>query len=319
MINETLTPALEWPWAMTATPLVSSEATGWQGALLRCWSGTSAVMVQPPLDHHYVALHLGGPKRVTRKLDGPGISEQVANGSLTLVPAGTAYLWRTEGPISFAHIYIEPRHLEAVVTQELDAEAQGASLIEGVGSRDPVLEPLLGMMIAEIRSAGRASKLRLDSLLESLCIRLVQKHVSISPRRISNAVALASHRLRRVLEFIDANLGCDIALSDLVAAAGTSQFHFSRAFHAATGCSPYRYLIRRRIAHAKVLLLTSGDSLETVSSTCGFNSKHQFAVMFKQEGGVGPKRFRMVHRTSRNQGNEGAMEKGGSLANTCLR
>jgi AraC family transcriptional regulator len=171
-------------------------------------------------------------------------------------------------------------------------------------------------MIAEIRGGGRSSRLLLDSLLESLCVRLAEKHASLSPRGVSTPVALASHRLRRVLEFMDANIGNDIALADLVAAAGTSQFHFSRAFHAATGCSPYRYLIRRRIAYAKVLLLTGTDSLGSVSSVCGFNSPHQFAVMFKQEAGVGPKRFRMTHTAKPDRTDSGSIGKRSSIANT---
>lgn len=294
-----LTPALQWPWAMAAQPVASSEATGWQGALLRCWSGTSAVMVQPPLEQHVVVMHLGGPKHVTRKRDGPAISGAVENGSLTLVPAGTAYTWRTKGPIAFAHLYIPPEDLESVVTRDLDLEGRGASLIEAVGMRDPLLEPLLGRMIDEIRSAATPSTLLLDSLFESLGIRLAQKHVCSSSRGMSGSMALAPHRLRRVLEFMDANIGHDIALADLVAAAGTSQFHFSHAFRMATGISPYQYLIRRRIEYAKVLLLTTCNSLEIISSRCGFIRKHQFAVMFKRACGVGPKRFRIAHRPSK--------------------
>ena len=296
---EGLTPALKWPWAMAARPDASSEATDWQGALLRCWSGTSAVMVQPPLEQHVVVMHLGGPKHVTRKRDGPGISGAVESGSLTLVPAGTAYTWRTEGPIAFAHLYIPPGDLESVMTRDFDVEGRGASLIEAVGLRDPLLEPLLGRMIDEIRSAAHPSTLLLDSLFESLGIRLAQKHVCSSSRGMPGAVALAPHRLRRVLEFIDVNLGHAIALADLVTAAGTSQFHFSHAFRMATGISPYHYLIRRRIEYAKVLLLTTGDSLETISSSCGFVRKHQFSVMFKRACGVGPKRFRISHGASK--------------------
>jgi len=86
-------------------------------------------------------------------------------------------------------------------------------------------------------------------------------------------------------------------LADLVAAAGTSQFHFSRAFHAATGRSPYQYLIARRIEHAKVLLMTADVDLATVANRCGFNSAHQFAAMFKRHAGVGPKRFRLSRTT----------------------
>lgn len=294
-----LTPVLEWPWATTASPFASSESIGWKGALLRCWSGTSSVMVQPPLEHHYVVMHLGGSKRVTRKHDGPAIDEIVERGSLTLVPAGTAYVWRTEGPISFAHLYVDPRHLEVVLARELDANGRGALLDGGVGLRDPILEPLLERMILEIRSAESPSKLLLDCLFESLSIRLAQKHTSQSPRRALRTVSLAPHRLRRVLEFIEANIGCDLSLADLADAAGTSQSHFSRAFHLATGSSPYRYLLRRRVDYAKVLLSTGSDSLNAVSSACGFNSKRQFGVMFKRAQGVGPKRFRMAHTSSK--------------------
>ena len=289
-----LTAPQQWPWALASPPVVSSATTNWRGALLCRWRGTSAVMVQPPLDQHYVVMHLGGPKHVTRRHDGPSVSTVAENGSLTLVPAGTAYTWRTQGPIAFAHLYIPPRRLEDCVAAEFDGEARGAWLIERVGCRDPLLEPLLARMLVEVQAEAHASKLLLDALLETLMIRLAQKYASGPVARALRAVALAPHRLRRVVEFIDANLGRDIALADLVDAATTSQYHFSRAFHLATGCSPYRYLTHRRIAYARVLLLTGTQSLEAISASCGFNSARQFAVMFKRSVGVGPKRFRLA-------------------------
>lgn len=292
-----LTSPLKWPWALTAAPFASSDRSTWRGALLRCWSGTSPLMVQPPLDHHYAVMHLGGAKHVTRRRDGPSISSVAENGSITLVPAGTAYVWRTEGPIAFAHLYLRPDRLEDLVGCELESEGRGASLIETVGARDRQLELCFARMIDEVRLASHPSHLLLDSLLESFSIRVAQRYSTAPARRAMSAVALAPHRLRRVLEFIDSNLGRDISLADLVAAAGTSQFHFSHAFHAATGCSPYRYLLRRRLEFARVLLVASCESLEEISATCGFNSRHQFSVMFKRAMGVGPKQFRIARRT----------------------
>ena len=133
---------LSWPWAVNArAPFVSSESGPWRGALLRCWSGTSPLMLQPPLDHHYVVMHLGGAKHVNRRRDGPRVSAVVDDRSLTFVPAGTAYEWQTDGPIAFAHLYVPPRHLETVLEQEFDVGGDGATLIERVGHRDPFLEP----------------------------------------------------------------------------------------------------------------------------------------------------------------------------------
>jgi len=258
-------------------------------------------MEQPPLDHHYVVMHLGGAKHVTRRRDGPVVSKVVENGSLTLVPAGTAYAWRTEGPIAFAHLYVPPGYLEEVVARELGKDGRGASLIERVGCRDRLLESLFARMIEEVGS-GATSTMLLDSLHESFAIRLARSHTDTAPAAHLHAVALAPHRLRRVTEFIDAHLGCDLSLADLACAAGTSQYHFSRAFHEATGYSPYRFLLRRRMELARVLLLTSAQSLEEISTACGFNSRAQFALMFKRQTGVGPKRYRLAHAPRRGDG-----------------
>jgi AraC family transcriptional regulator len=252
-------------------------------------------MLQPPLDHHYVVMHLGGAKRVVRSRDGPQLATVVDCESLTFVAAGTAHVWHTEGPIAFAHLYVAPRQLEEVIARDFDAEGRDATLNEGVGSRDPFLEPLLAKMISELGKQSRASELLLDGLLEGFYSRLAQTHGPRKARRNETAVALAPHRLRRVIEFIDANLCCPLALADLVAAAGSSQSHFSRSFHGATGSSPYSYLLRRRIAYAKVLLLTSDDPLDAIGTSCGFRQQDQFAYMFKRNVGVGPKRFRMIH------------------------
>ncbi len=250
-------------------------------------------MVQPALDHHYVVMHLGGAKRVARQRDGPTVSTLVERNSLTFVTAGTAYVWQTDGPIAFAHLYVPPRQLEDVIARDFDAEGRDASLIERVGCRDAFLEPLMKKMIERIRTGPDASKLLLDCLLENFYSRLVEKHgLRKAPGR-SAPIALAPHRLKRVLDFIDANLASDLRLADLVAAAGSSQSHFSRSFHKATGDSPYRYLLKRRIEFAKVLLLTGDHSLNAISASCGFRRQDQFALMFKRDVGIGPKRFRM--------------------------
>ena len=256
-------------------------------------------MVQPPLDQHYIAMHLGGAKHVTRRCDAAAVSTIVERGSLTLVPAGTAFVWHTWGPIAFAHLYLRPQVFEHVIERELDIDGRGASVIERVGCIDPLLRALFDTMIAEVGCGVEASSLRLDTLLDSFLIELARKHLSRGAAARCRAVALAPHRLLRVLDFIEANLACEVALADLVAASGGSQFHFSRAFREAIGFAPYQYLIRRRLEKAKVLLATSDASLIAVSASCGFHNRRQFSVMFKRLVGVGPKRYRLHTREAR--------------------
>lgn len=295
MATQTITPR-EWGHSLSAPPLVSSEATGWNGALLRRWRGTSPVMEQPPLDSHYVVMHLGGSKQVMRRRDGPSLDTIVEMGSLTFVPAGTAFSWRTSGPIAFAHLYVGQRQLEETIGNQFEQRADGISLIDSVGCRDALLQPLYRAMLEEIESPESASALLLDSLLESFLIRLARVHASRAIATRLRPVALAPHRLHRVLDFIEANLGENIRLDDLARAAGSSQFHFSHSFREATGYSPYRYLIQQRIEYAKVMLIAGTEPLATVATQCGFNSRRQFSVMFKEMTGVGPKRFRIARR-----------------------
>ncbi len=254
-------------------------------------------MEQPPLDHHYVVMHQGGAKRVTRRHDGPTVSATVDEGSLTLVPAGSAYSWQTQGPIAFTHLYLAPGQLASFAAHEFDAHGPAAQMVDRVGCRDPVLEPLLARMVAEVRAGPRACRLLLDSLLESFCVGIARRHLAGNPVRAGSMLALSPHRLRRVIEFVEAHLGDDLGLADLAAAAGSSQSHFGRAFRLATGVSPYRHVLDRRIEYAKVLLLTGGETLQEVSAACGFQRQEQFAAMFKQREGVGPKRFRMLRRS----------------------
>jgi AraC family transcriptional regulator len=254
------------------------------------------VVVQPPLDHHYFVLHLGGCKRVTRRGDGPPQSVIAEEGSITLVPAGTAFTWRTQGPIAFAHLYIRPEQLDVICANE--NRSPGVSLMDGVGRCDRQLQLVFARLLDAIEPTVHTAALLLDSLLESFLVRLAQSHVSQPlPTRGDSATALAPHRLRRVIDFIEANLSKDVSLIDLGNAAGSSQFHFCRAFHVAAGCSPYQFLLRRRIQYAKALLLATTDSLDIVSSQCGFRSPRQFAVAFKRIVGVGPKRYQVVRRT----------------------
>lgn len=263
---------------------------------MRRWTGTSPDMEQPPLDHHYVVMHLGGPKQVNRRNDGPSVSTIAERCSLTLVPAGTAHSWSTRGPIGFAHLYLRPEQFEVALASEFSVASNRATLAECVGRPDPILKPLIGRMLDEIHGGSAASSLLLDSLLDRVLVRLARRHSSRGPLGSSPRLTIAPHRLHHVIDFIESNLGCDLRLSDLAAAAGMSASHFSHAFHAATGDSPYRYVTRRRIEFAQVLLLAGNAPLRSISEQCGFQSRQQFAVMFKRHVGVGPKRFRLTRR-----------------------
>ncbi len=285
----------QWDDRFSGGPDLCSAAGGrWNGALVRRWTGTAPDMDQPPLDHHYLVLHLGGPKRVTRR----GAQSVVADaeiGSITLVPAGNGYSWSTEGLIGFAHLYLRPAQVDHVITEEFDRDPRSVELVDQIACPMPLLSAIMMAMMQQLQAPAFSSRLVLDTLLHSLIVRLLSKYSTLCAQSDFAPYAIAPRRLRRVLDFIESNLAEDIELEDLASVAGSSRFHFSRAFREATGFPPYRYLIQRRIDAAKTLLLADDLSVGEIAHQCGFHSRSQFAVMFRRVFGTSPGRFRREH------------------------
>ncbi|MDH2385511.1 AraC family transcriptional regulator [Bradyrhizobium sp. CER78] len=105
--------------------------------------------------------------------------------------------------------------------------------------------------------------------------------------------ALDHQRLRRVMQFIDANLHSPIRLKDLADVANLSPFHFARAFRKATGESPHRFVRGCRLEKAKQLLIEGNATLAEVSLICNFSSQSSFTRAFTRAFGVPPGAFRM--------------------------
>jgi len=248
-------------------------------------------MDQPPLDHHYLVLHLGGTKRVTRR-GSESIVADAQLGSITLVPVGASYSWSTKGPIGFAHLYLRPAQVDHVITEQFDRDPRSVELIDQIGCPLPLLSALLKGMIEQVETPTFSSRLVLDTLLHSLIVRLLTERSTLPAGSDFARHSISPPRLRRVLDFIESNLSSDIELQDLASVTGSSRFHFSRAFRDATGFPPYRYLIHRRIDAAKAMLLEGELSIAEVAGLCGFNSRTQFAVMFRRVFGTSPSRFR---------------------------
>ncbi|MFI3168803.1 MAG: AraC family transcriptional regulator [Faecalibacterium sp.] len=75
---------------------------------------------------------------------------------------------------------------------------------------------------------------------------------------------------------------------------GVSKSHFVRAFHAAMGISPGKYLTTIRIEAVKRLLLHREYNLEVIASLCGFSGANYLCRVFKRETGQSPASWRAV-------------------------
>jgi AraC family transcriptional regulator len=106
-------------------------------------------------------------------------------------------------------------------------------------------------------------------------------------------LAISPQRLRRVLDYIDATLGeRDLSLARIAAIAHLSPFHFSRAFKAATGTAPHRFVVERRVERAKALLAKRELSLAEIAYDAGFANQAHFSTMFRRITDMTPGEYR---------------------------
>jgi AraC family transcriptional regulator len=280
-----------WSQTFSGAPVVSSDQRRLRNALLRHWTGTSPDMPQPALDHHLVVLHLGGAKRVERRGEEAAIVADVALGAVTFIPSGASFHWRTTGPIEFAHLYFTPARFEQCIVETFDREPSVVEMRTAVGKQDPVLHALFRAMLDEVGSEG-LSGLYLDTLFEAALVRVIRSHSTLGEATIAARQALAPHRLRRVQEYVEANLEMDIDLQMLAEAAGLSRFYFCRVFQRATGQTPQHYVTARRIERAKRLMCETRASLQEIAAQTGFRSPAQFSTAFSRLIGLSPSAWR---------------------------
>jgi transcriptional regulator GlxA family with amidase domain len=99
-------------------------------------------------------------------------------------------------------------------------------------------------------------------------------------------------RLRKARDHIDVNFASPLDLGRIADVAAMSRFHFVRAFEAAYGETPIRYLTRRRIERAQDLLRHANLTVTEVCIAVGFASLGSFSSRFTQLVGEGPAAYR---------------------------
>lgn len=163
-------------------------------------------------------------------------------------------------------------------------------------SEDVRLANLIKMLEAEIVAPSFASHMLIEGLTRAIASILVQ----IDPERTAHdarRIYLPPWKLRRVDEFIEANLDRPIRLSDLADVAGLSVFHFVHVFKLATGSTPYHYLCERRIAYSCRLLIEDRLNIVEIAGACGFSSQSHFTSAFTKTMGISPGRYRRTMST----------------------
>ena len=103
---------------------------------------------------------------------------------------------------------------------------------------------------------------------------------------------LAPWQVRRVLDYIEANLGTPIRNKDLAVVARLSVYYFNVAFRNSVGNTPHEYVIRRRVERAQQLMLATENSLSDIAAECGMADQAHLTRVFRKLAGNSPAAWR---------------------------
>ena len=275
--------------------ILSSSGRRWRGlsAELRSHAPGEVPPYVPSFTE--IAVHLRGASVVTRRAG--GIRQRVVGtpGTIGLCPVGVREDFTHVSRVieEMLHIYLSPTPF-AALSRHTSRDFSCKSVRYDAGFRDPLIEHIAAAILGELRCETSCGDLLVETLADSLAVRLLNSYSSLcaAPIRISHrAKELDCRRLRRVIEYIDANLQKEVTVEELAAAASLSRFHFSRMFKATTGQSPSRFIGELRLDLAKSLLV-HGASIAQVAYDCGFSSESNFVRAFRRATGLTPGQHR---------------------------
>jgi AraC family transcriptional regulator len=151
-----------------------------------------------------------------------------------------------------------------------------SGLRQDLDFRDDELAGVVRAMVREIEEGCPHGGLYAESLSASVVLRIARTHGRSRPERGT----LTAAQLRRVDELIADSLADGLTLTALADVAGYSKAHFVRLFRRATGTSPHRYVLLRRLEQARRLIETSTLPLAEVASATGFASQSHLNIAF---------------------------------------
>lgn len=280
----------------TGTRLRTSEDRGWKGLQAECWHHSEGELGQVEVRDTEVIVLIRGQLPVRRRGDGRIQHCDAVPGTFWVCPAGVYEdMIHLYGEVRESlHLFLPSLPLAETAIRELDVDPDRISLRYDGGFRDPLIEQIALNIRAEMLDPTPAGKMLVENLTSAPGVHVLRRHSNLESARISPPAArgaLDPQRLRRVKDFIECNLGRNLTIETMAKEACLSPFHFARAFKAATGLAPHRYITELRIERAKSWI-AKGRPLAAIAYDLGFSSQAHFTKRFKQLVGATPGAYR---------------------------
>ena len=264
------------------------------GIQLAAWSNKRDNITQY-CNHHTLSLYIADGYESYHKT-ASGWKNGGGPDRFCLMPKESESVWDIRDNLAFVHLYCTDEHLREVGEKVWDRSPANFTLDEKTFSQDARITALYRQFLLGCDWQQNANQLTLSTASTLLLTHLVQHYSNVQWQLPTVTGGLAPVALRNVLEYIEAHLGEPLLLCDLAAQVSLSEYHFARMFRQSMGVAPHQFVMQRRMARAKALLLSSNQSLTDIALACGFNSASHFSNRFKAAKGITPSQLRATQK-----------------------
>jgi len=237
---------------------------------------------------------------LTYKFAGSWQSTRPTTGSIHLRPIGVNSDEVRIGSANMQalHLYVPTVAFARLMDDYNLPAVPGRSIRYSCGVQDELINQIGLSVLSEMMCPTAAGRILVETSSLLLAARLAHAHAEtelirlpiLTPHRLDNV------RLRRVLAYVEEHLAEHITVTDLANVACLSIFHFTRAFAAAMGVPPHRYVSQRRLESAKAMIATGRASLSEIALHCRLSSQSSLTRAFRRATGVTPAEYRRTLR-----------------------
>jgi AraC family transcriptional regulator len=194
-------------------------------------------------------------------------------------------------PFDQVSFYIPTATFSSILRDQGLSQGDLLDIAAPLWSIDAVIDANFRSAISALESRSKASFYYLNSMAHLIATHVLHQYGADAHGATAWDKAGAP-ALKRVFQFIDANIDKPLSLADMAVASGLSIDRFRRDFKATTQMSPHQYVIRRRVERARTLLTSSRNpKLADIALACGFADQSHLSTTFRRVLGVSPARF----------------------------
>jgi AraC family transcriptional regulator len=236
-----------------------------------------------PSAEHRLLIHAGAPVHGSCQRQ----RYTYTRGDLDFVPAGQREACVHEQSTTQLVLQLSPALLRSVA-ENMGVDPDRTSVEARCQFRDPQLEHIVWALDAERMQGQLGGQLYTDSLGLALAAHLLRRSPAFERARRRAPRGLTSAQLARVKSYIEDHIDRDLSMQRLANVAEVSNSHLKTAFRRSTGLPVHRYIVQRRVARARTLLLRGELPASQIALDAGFAHQSHMARCMRRVLGITP-------------------------------